>query len=68
MNTIVEFMNAAVGRSLRVALGVVLIAYGLVLGGTPGIVVAAIGLAPIALGVWGHCLLEPFTSRAPRAV
>ena len=57
MTSIIGFMNAAVGRALRFVLGVVLIAYGLlVLGGTAGTVVAIIGLLPIALALWGRCL------------
>jgi hypothetical protein len=65
VTSIIRFMNNAFGRALRFALGVALIAYGLlVLGGTAGIVVAVVGLLPIGLAVWGHCLLEVFAPRA----
>jgi hypothetical protein len=61
MTGTITFMNSGIGRSVRFLLGVGLILYGLFgLGGTAGTLVAAIGLAPIALAVWGHCLLEPF--------
>jgi len=64
MTAFVAFMNGAIGRWLRVLLGIALIVYGLlVFGGTAGAVIAAIGLLPIALGLWGHCLLEPFPPR-----
>jgi hypothetical protein len=48
-----------------VFLGIAFIVYGLlVFGGTAGTVLAAIGLVPIALGVRGHCLVEPFVPHA----
>ncbi len=59
MNGLIKFMNSVTGRVLRVALGLVLIYLGLaVIGGTTGLVVAVIGLLPIAMGVWGKCLLQ----------
>lgn len=59
MDSLVRFMNSAVGRLLRVGLGVALVVCGLtVLGGTTGYVVAAIGLVPIALGATGRCMVE----------
>jgi hypothetical protein len=44
-------------RTLRVALGVVLITYGLVTMGTLGIVLAIVGLVPLATGLMGSCPL-----------
>jgi hypothetical protein len=68
MAGLIGFMNGFWGRALRVVLGVALIAYGLLmLGGTPGIVVAIVGLVPLAMGLWGHCLLELVAPR-PRQV
>jgi len=62
-------MNATLGSTLRVLLGIALIIYGLLLlGGAVGTVVALVGLLPIALGLWGHCLLEPFAAPARRAL
>ena len=58
MNGLINFMQGTVGRVARVVLGLALIYVGLaVVGGTAGIVVAVIGLLPIAMGVWGPCLL-----------
>ena len=59
MSGLIKFMNSVTGRALRVLLGLVLIYLGLaVIGGTTGLVVAVIGLLPIAMGVWGKCLLQ----------
>ncbi|HLG52258.1 MAG TPA: DUF2892 domain-containing protein [Chloroflexota bacterium] len=59
MSGLIAFMNGGVGRAVRVVLGLVLIAYGwLGLGGTAGLVVAIIGLIPLAMGLLGRCLLE----------
>lgn len=59
MNGLIQFMNGTAGRALRVILGLVLIYIGLaVVGGTTGLVVAVIGLLPIATGLWGKCLLQ----------
>ncbi len=58
MNGLINLMQGIAGRALRVVLGLALIYVGLaVVGGTAGIVVAVIGLLPIAMGVWGPCLL-----------
>jgi hypothetical protein len=67
VTSIIGYMNRAAGRALRFVLGVALIAYGpLVLGGTVGTVVAIVGLLPIALALWGHCLLELAAPRFAR--
>ena len=60
MNGLVSFMNGVWGRILRIVLGLALIYWGWgVLGlTTAGIVVAIIGLVPLIMGLWGHCLLE----------
>ena len=58
MNGLNNFMQGAVGRVARVVLGLALVYIGLALvGGTAGVVIAVIGLLPIAMGVWGPCLL-----------
>ncbi len=68
MTAFVAFVNGAFGRWLRVLLGIALIVYGiLVFGGTTGTIIVAIGLVPIALGLWGHCSLEPFVRPAHAA-
>lgn len=62
MNGLVQFMNSTAGRALRVVLGLVLIYLGLaVIGGTTGLIVAVVGLVPIALGLWGKCALQLFS-------
>ena len=69
MTNVIQFFNSWVGRLLRVALGLVLFGYGLFgLGGTAGAVIAVVGLAPIGLGVWGHCLSEFFVPGSARVL
>lgn len=66
-----QFIASNAGRLLRVAAGVALIALGLfVVNGTAGYIVAAIGLVPIAAGVFDFCLLGPImgTSFAGRDI
>ena len=59
MNGLVAFMNGTWGRLLRIILGLVLIYVGLfVWGGTAGVILALVGLAPLIFGAWGRCLLE----------
>jgi hypothetical protein len=54
------FMAGPIGRLARIALGVVLILIGLLaIGGAAGWVVAVIGLAPLAAGVFNFCLIAP---------
>ena len=60
---LVRFMQTSVGRAVRVALGVVLIAVGLVLGGG-WLALAVVGSVPIIAGSVGLCLLAPLF-RAP---
>ncbi len=61
MDALIRFMNGPLGRALRAALGVILIAYGIFgLGGVAGALLAAVGLIPLALAATGRCLLEPF--------
>lgn len=65
MSGLIGFMNGVWGRALRILLGLALIAYGLLgLGGTAGLIVALVGVIPLALGAWGRCLLE-LVSRSP---
>ncbi len=68
MSALIHFMNLMAGRVLRLGLGLALIYVGLVpLGGTLGVVVAIIGLVPVAMGIWGHCLLELVAPQAKHA-
>jgi hypothetical protein len=52
-------MEGPAGRGLRVALGIVIIYFGLArIGGTGGAVLAIAGLLPIVTGFWGPCLVR----------
>lgn len=55
-----RFMAGPYGRALRAALGVAIIAIGLLLVGKPaGYIVAAAGILPIASGGLGLCPVAP---------
>ncbi|QIN78415.1 DUF2892 domain-containing protein [Rubrobacter marinus] len=54
-----RFMSRPMGRIIRVVLGLAIIASGIWIGGTTGIVVGLIGLAPIAAGAFNFCLAGP---------
>ena len=59
------WMATARGRGVRIAAGVVLIGLGLfALRGRVGVVLAVVGLVPLAAGVLNWCLLAPIL-RAP---
>jgi len=62
-----HFMNTSVGRWIRIAAGVVLIAAGIALGGTLGAVLAAFALLPIATGVFGVCPVNPLFGESMKA-
>lgn len=56
--TFIEIMSSPAGRGARVTTGMALIVIGLlVIEGTAGAVVAAVGLVPIAAGVFNFCLI-----------
>lgn len=60
MNPFVKFMASPTGRITRIGAGAVLIVWGLAgLGGTLGIVVAAIGLIPLLAGLFDVCVFSP---------
>jgi Inner membrane protein YgaP-like, transmembrane domain len=60
VNPFCTFMASTAGRITRVVAGVVLIALGLlVLKGTAGIIVAVIGLVPLAAGLFDFCVFAP---------
>ncbi len=65
MTNLINFMEWTSGRALRFILGVALIGAGIFfIGGTLGAVVAVIGVVPLAMGIWGPCLLG-FVFRTP---
>jgi hypothetical protein len=61
---VVRLMNSAAGRSARVLAGLALIITGITAGGTGGLVLAVIGIVPLAAGAAGACLAAPLL-RAP---
>ena len=61
----VQFMASGAGRVARIMAGIALIVVGLlVMEGTAGYSVAAIGLAPLAAGLFDFCLLAPLLGRS----
>lgn len=69
-----QFMASAAGRLTRTVAGIALIAAGLLaIGGTAGIIIAAIGLVPLAAGGLDLCVFSalfggPFSGPAIRAL
>lgn len=60
MNGFVTFMASTAGRVTRILAGLALIAVGLMtMGGIGGYVVAAIGLVPLAAGIFDFCVFAP---------
>ena len=54
-----QFMTSGLGRRARIVAGFALIAVGLVVvGGTTGVVVAAIGLVPLLAGTFDVCVFS----------
>jgi hypothetical protein len=68
MDKFFVIMEGPFGRVLRVVLGLVLIYLGLGrMSGMGGRVVAIAGLLPIAMGLWGPCLVHLAARRMKRA-
>lgn len=68
MDKFFEVMEGPIGRVLRVGLGVALIYVGLgAMSGTGGRILAIAGLLPIAMGLWGPCLVHLAVRRLRRA-
>jgi len=60
VNPFCTFMASTAGRIVRVVAGIALVALGLlVLKGTVGIVVAVVGLVPLAAGLFDFCVFAP---------
>jgi Inner membrane protein YgaP-like, transmembrane domain len=64
---IVRLMNSPAGRGARVVAGLALIVAGAAIGGTGGLVVALIGVGPLAAGAAGACLAAPLMRIPVRA-
>ena len=55
-----KFMSSGLGRVSRIVAGLALIVLGLLsVGGTGGIILAVIGVVPLAAGVLDVCLFAP---------
>jgi hypothetical protein len=54
----IRFMNSGAGRGLRIVAGAALLAVGIALRGG-WLILAVIGLAPLAAGVFDFCLFAP---------
>ena len=60
MNPFVNFMASTTGRIVRIVAGLALIGWGLLgLGGTSGLIVAIVGLVPLAAGLFDFCVFAP---------
>ncbi len=57
MNPFIGFMRNGVGRTLRIALGIMLIWWGFL--GDAGPIVGIIGIVPLAAGVFNFCIFAP---------
>lgn len=55
----VEFMRSTAGRTARAVAGLVIIGAGIAIGGTVGVIVAILGVVPLAAGVFNFCLAGP---------
>ena len=56
----VKFMVTGAGRVARIVAGIALIAIGLLLvGGTGGIILAVVGVLPLAAGLFDFCVFAP---------
>ncbi len=60
MNPLIGFLASANGRLIRVAAGLVLIAWGLFgLHGAIGTIIAVIGVVPFVAGLFDFCVFAP---------
>ena len=55
----VTFMGSTAGRAVRVVAGLALIGAGIAVGGTAGVVIAVVGVVPLAAGTFNLCLFAP---------
>ena len=68
MDKFFEVMEGPIGRVLRVVLGLVLIYFGLArLSELGSRILAVAGVLPIAMGLWGPCLVNLAIRRLRRA-
>jgi len=55
----VSFMKSGAGRATRIVAGAAMIAVGVAIGGTGGIILAVVGVVPLLAGVFNVCLFAP---------
>ncbi len=56
----ITFMRSTLGRAARIGVGLVLMLFGInQVGGTLGLLLAAVGIVPIVAGVFNFCLAAP---------
>lgn len=66
MNPFVRFMASTTGRITRIVAGAALLAWGLLgLAGTTGVVMAVVGMVPLAAGLFDVCLFAPLFGNPP---
>lgn len=60
MNPLIAFLGSQAGRVVRAIAGIALIVLGLlVVSGTAGLVIAAIGVLPLLAGIFDFCIFAP---------
>jgi hypothetical protein len=60
MQTLFSFLGSSTGRVVRAVAGIILVLLGLlVMGGTAGVIVAVVGLLPLAAGLFDFCIFAP---------
>ncbi len=62
----VTWMNSTAGRALRVVVGLAMVIVGFWIGGAGGVILALVGLVPLAAGAFGFCILAPLFKAGPR--
>ena len=56
-----KFMATTTGRAIRIIAGLVMIVMGLfVMQDSTGVLIAIVGIAPLAAGIFNVCLVAPF--------
>ena len=61
-----SFMNAPLGRAIRVGGGLLVLVVGLLVGGPLGTALALFSVLPIATGVFGVCPVNPLFGQPMR--
>jgi hypothetical protein len=62
----ISFMGSGAGRATRILAGGAMIAAGVAIGGTGGIILAIVGVLPLATGILNICLLAPLFGKSLR--